>query len=107
MQETYQLSQEILKVREEPGTKSRQINIPTVTAMPPKELNSHIVMCLRKMADGQLSESDAMARSIAKMGIKAKDALDRIASDIPDPKLADIPPGVLAGLIRTLRNKIS
>lgn len=109
LQETYQLSQEILKEREEPDENAPHKSTPKpAVTIDPGKIKSTIIMCLRKMADGHLAESDDIARSISHMGSKAKDELDAIAlSDIPDNKLADIPPGVLAGLIRTLRGKIS
>ncbi|HPS55452.1 MAG TPA: hypothetical protein PLP05_07640 [Sedimentisphaerales bacterium] len=109
LRETYQLSQEILKERDEPAENApRQNSHKPVAAIDPGKIKSTIIMCLRKMADGQLAEADDIARSISHMGDKSRDELDAIAlSDIPDNKLADIPPGVLAGLIRTLRSKIS
>ena len=109
LQETYQLSQEILQERAEPDDNlpKKRVSRP-VAAIDPSKVNDTIIMCLRKMADGQLAESDNIARSIASLGSNARDELDAIAlNDIPDHKLADIPPGVLAGLIRTLRGKIS
>ena len=110
LQETYQLSQEILKERDEPDDENapRKGTAKPAVKIDPGKIKGTIIMCLRKMADGHLAESDDIARSIASLGSKAKDELDAIAlSDIPDQKLADIPPGVLAGLIRTLRGKIS
>jgi hypothetical protein len=109
LQETYQLSQEILKEREEPDEKSpRYSQSNPASVMEPGKLRETIIVCLRKMADGQLAESEDLARAIGGMGPKGRDELDSIAlSDIPDERLADVPPGVLAGLIRTLRGKIS
>lgn len=109
LQETYQLSQEILKERAEPDENAPKHSSPRPeSAIEPDELKNTIIMCLRKMADGQLAECDSLASSIASMGSKARDELDLIAlSDIPDEELADISPGALAGLIRALRGKIS
>jgi hypothetical protein len=59
------------------------------------------------MADGELDEGEKLVNLIAPHGPRAVEILDRIAlSEIPEPELADIPQQVLAGLIRTLRNKI-
>jgi phage FluMu protein Com len=108
LQEGYQLSQEILKERAEPNKNvSQHSTSRPAAAIDPSKIKDTIIICLRKMADGKLAESDTIARSIASIGPKGRDELDTIAlSDIPDQKLADIPPGVLAGLIRTLRGKI-
>ena len=109
LQETYQLSQEILKERAEPDGKGVAKNSPrAAAAIDPSKAKDTIITCLRKMADGHLAESDNIAKSLASISVKARNELDAIAlSDIPDQSLADIPPGVLAGLIRTLRGKIS
>jgi len=110
LQESYQLRQEILKERAEPDERGIKKKAPryAAAAMDPGKAKETIITCLRKMADGHLAESDNIARSLASISVKARNELDAIAlSDIPDRRLADIPPGVLAGLIRTLRGKIS
>ena len=108
LNESYQLSQEILKERAEPNENKPRRNTPRAAAtIDPSKAKDTIIMCLRKMADGHLAESDNIAKSIASLGSKARDELDAIAlSDIPDQRLEDVPPGVLAGLIRTLRGKL-
>jgi hypothetical protein len=60
------------------------------------------------MVNGELDEADRTAALIAPSGDQAVAIIDRIAlSEIPEPGLADIPPQVLAGTIRTLREKIA
>jgi hypothetical protein len=55
-----------------------------------------------------LDEAERTAALIAPFGERAVAIIDRIAlSEIPDPKLADIPPQILSGSIRTLREKIN
>ena len=106
MDETFQLTQDILKEREIPeagagmGQQMPKIN--------DKELTKNIIVYLRQMADGELDEAQKIANSIAPYGLQAIKILDKIAiSDMPEPELADIPPQVLSGLIRNLRTRIS
>jgi len=108
MAETFHLTQDILQER----------NVPEENSEPPAqeqmafhvnddELMQTIITYLRRMADGQLDEAQGSEELITSCGDRAVKALDEIAlSEIPDPQLADIPPQVLAGLIRNLRAKI-
>ena len=104
--ETFQLTQDLLQERDVP-------NGPAAIAEPAyeiseKELTKNIIMYLRQMADGELDQAERIANSIAPYGAQAIKILDQIAvSEMPEPELADIPPQVLSGLIRTLRSKIS
>jgi hypothetical protein len=125
MAETYKLTQDILQEREippetaEPTTElnEKELTENKQTAsrsrwaaieMSEKELTKNIIMHLRLMADGELDEGEKIVNLIAPHGPRTIEILDRIAlSEIPEPELADIPQQVLAGLIRTLRNKIS
>ncbi len=101
---TTELSEEKLTENKQPVSRSRWAAI----EMSEKELTKNIIMNLRLMADGELEEAQRIADLIAPHGPRAIEILDRIAlSEIPEPELADIPQQVLAGLIRTLRNKIS
>ncbi len=106
MAETYKLEQEILGERE-------ALDGPAEAATPAssisdRELTKNIIVYLRQMADGDLDEAQRTADLVTPYGGKAAEILDRIAlSEMPEPELADIPQQVLAGLIRTLRAKIS
>jgi len=106
MAETYKLRQDILLEREVP-------NGPANSAMPisqvnEKELTKNIIVCLRQMADGELNEAENTTNLIIPYGRRAVEVIDTIAvSEMPEPELADIPPQVLSGLIRTLRSKIT
>lgn len=115
MEETFQLEQKILLERETPDettpTKNSQ---PTTESTQPattigeKELTKNIILYFRYAADDQTGDADQLINLIAPHNKQALQLIDRIAlSEIPEPELADIPPQVLAGLIRTLRNKIS
>jgi hypothetical protein len=122
MAETYKLTQDILQERDippetaEPTTEPNEKDLTNQLAsrsrwaaieMSEKELTKNIIMHLRLMADGELDEGEKLVNLIAPHGPRAVEILDRIAlSEIPEPELADIPQQVLAGLIRTLRNKI-
>lgn len=106
MAETYRLTQDILQERgvpeepEEANESARAVN--------EQELTKYVIMYLRQMADGELDEADATAKSIKPSGHQAIEILDRIAlSEIPEPELADVAPQVLAGLIRALRSRIT
>lgn len=104
--ETYELTQDILLEREVPNELA-EVDTPAIGTSD-KELTQNIVVYLRQMADGNLDQAERLANSIAPSGGRALKILDSIAlSEIPEPKLADIPQQVLSGLIRTLRSKIS
>ena len=78
-----------------------------VYQMGDKELTQSIITYLRQMLNGELDEAEGTAALIAPFGHRAVAIIDRIAlSEIPEPELADIPPQVLAGSIRTLRDII-
>lgn len=115
MAETYKLEQNILLEREIPGEKTPTKNSqPTTKSTQPaitigeKELTKNIILYLRQAANGQTGDADQLINLIAPHSKQALQIIDRIAlSEIPEPELADIAQQVLAGLIRTLRNKIS
>jgi hypothetical protein len=104
--ETRRIEQEILSEKEEVLDDSAEIAAP-VYDVSDKELTKNIIFYLRLMADGDLDQAERTANSIIPYGNRALKILDGIAlSEIPEPELADIPPQVLAGLVRTLRTKI-
>ena len=75
--------------------------------MSDKELKQNIITYLREVVYGELDEADRIAALITPFRDRAMTIIDRIAlSEIPEQELADIPPQVLAGTIRTLREKI-
>ena len=93
--ETYQLTQDILQERDTPdGGGEPGVSVPQLSD---EEL----------MADGELDQADDVGRVIVPFGKRALKILDRLAlSDMPKQDLANIPPQILSGLIRTLRGKI-
>jgi hypothetical protein len=106
MNETYNLTQEILLEREvpdaPPGTSG---SVPQISE---KELTKNIILYLKQMADGYLDEAVKTADKITPYRSQAVDILDTIAvSEMPEPELADVPAQVLSGLIRNLRARIS
>ncbi|UCG48549.1 MAG: hypothetical protein JSU94_02000 [Phycisphaerales bacterium] len=106
MAETFELTQDILQEREIPGGPG-DVTGP-VSEMSERELTKNIVVYLRRMADGELDEAGRIIGLISPHRRQALPIIDRIAlSEIPEPELADIPPQVLSGLIRTLRVKVS
>ena len=108
--ESVRLRQDILKETEVPPEGQEPDPLPSgeaSDAISEKELTAHVIRYLRQMADGLLDEAEVAAKVISQHGAKAMEVLDRIGlSDIPEPGLADVPPQVLAGLIRELRTKI-
>ena len=105
MAETHRLTQDILKEREIPDGPAPPAG--AVYQMGDKELTQQIILYLRQMVNGELDEAERTAALIAPSGHRAVAIIDRIAlSEIPQPELADIPPQILAGSIRTLRDII-
>ncbi len=106
MAETHQLTVDILQERVAPDELRDVADVP-VEAMSDEDLEHKIIRYLRQMADGNLAGGERTAAIIASSGHQAKAVIDRIAvSEIPEPELADIPPHVLSGFIRTLRSRI-
>jgi DNA-directed RNA polymerase subunit RPC12/RpoP len=106
MEETFNLTQEILQEREVPEGLTG-ISRP-VSEISEKELTKRIILYLRQMADGELDDAIRTADMIAPYSRQAIKILDTIAvSEMPEPELADVPPQVLSGLIRNLRARIS
>lgn len=113
--ETFMLEQEILSERATPET-GKDEGPPPATgfaglsddAVDEDAVYDIIVKYLRQMADGNLDDAAETLKSIKSAGETSVKLLDRIAlADIPEAELADVPPQVLAGLIRTLRSKIA
>jgi hypothetical protein len=105
MAETYKLTQDILKEREIPDGPAPLAG--AMYQMGDRELKQNIIMYIREIAYGEEDEADRIAALIAPFGNRAVAIIDRIAlSEIPESELADIPPQVLAGSVRTLREKI-
>jgi hypothetical protein len=106
MNETYNLTQEILLERDVPEGPSGTARFSFETSE--KELTKNIILYLRQMANGELDEAIKTADMIAPYYRQAVKILDKIAlSEIPEPELADVPQQVLSGLIRNLRTRIS
>lgn len=105
MAEAYQLTQDILREREEPSG-SGELFAPTAPASD-EELTKSIITYLRQMADGDLDKAEQTAQLIVPFGKRSLEIIDRIAvSDMPEAELADIPPQVLSALIRDLREQV-
>jgi hypothetical protein len=104
--ETRRIEQEILSEQDEVLDDSAESAVP-VYDVSDNELTKNLIVYLRLMADGDLEQAERIAGSIIHCGKRALKILDGIAlSEIPEPELADIPPQVLSGLVRTLRTRI-
>ncbi|MFC1760884.1 hypothetical protein ACFL6U_02260 [Planctomycetota bacterium] len=80
------------------------IQMPTVDD---NTLTKTIVQHLHLMAEGELDEAEKLVTVIGSQPKQANLILEQIGlNQIADPKLAGIPPQVLAGLIRQLRSQI-
>jgi phage FluMu protein Com len=105
MAETQRLTQDILKEKDIPDGPAPLTG--ALYQMGDKELAQNVITYLRQMVSEELDEAESTAALIAPFSHRAVVIIDRIAlSEIPEPELADIPPQVLAGSIRTLREKI-
>ena len=103
MMETYSIQATLLKQKEVP----EGADLAAAAGMDDRELLKHIIIYLRQMADGQIDTAQKTAEKIIQNKKKAGLILDRIAmSDMPEPELADVPPGVLARLIKAFRAKL-
>lgn len=103
MKETYALQATLLKQKEMP----EGADLAAAAGMDDREILKHIVIYLRLTADSQMQEAQKTAEKIVQNKKKAAAILDRIAiSDMPEPELADIPPAVLAKLIKTFRARL-
>jgi uncharacterized protein YbaR (Trm112 family) len=106
MAETYKLTQDILQEREAPEGPVGPAR--AMYEMSGKELKDHVILYLRQMASDEFDEAEETATLISPFASRATKILDQIAlSEIPEPELADIPPQILSGAIRALRNSLS
>ncbi|MHC4266442.1 MAG: hypothetical protein ACYSUK_10990 [Planctomycetota bacterium] len=103
MNETYQLTQEILQEREMPKGLTEGAHM----EVDEKELTKNIILYLQQMSDGELEKAEQALTFISPFSYQAEKIIEQLAiSEIPEPELAKIPQQVLAGLIRDLLSKI-
>ncbi len=106
IQESYQINQAILEEKDVP--EGSDMSSPGAVEVSDENLSERIVTYLRRMADGELERAQSIAAGIKPHRAQAMAIVDRIAfSDMPDKQLADIPPQVLSGMIRNLRDELS
>jgi hypothetical protein len=107
MAETYQLTQQILQEKEVPEESAKKPEAEEQPELSERDLTKYVIVYLRQMADGELTEAKELLKQLKPQGTQALKIIDRIAvSDMPEPELADIPQQVLAGLLRALRGQI-
>ena len=106
IQESYQITQAILEEKDTPeGSETSSAGAVEISD---ENLTERVVAYLRRMADGELERAQKIAVGIKPHRAQALEIVDRIAlSDMPDKQLADIPPQVLSGMIRNLRDELS
>jgi len=109
MKETFELEQTILSERESPEEEQPSTGGSKVSSgkISDEQLQKSIVNYLRQMADGQLEKTKKTLNEIKPAAARAERIIDQIAlADMPNPELSDIPPQVLSGMIRTLRQEL-
>ena len=118
MSETYNITQNLLNERAvpeetpaetyEPSDPSDISYMLSTTPMDTNELKKNILTYFQLMASGDLDQASQYEQLILPHGEDAVSILDSIAlNDLPEPELAQIPPHVLSGLIRSLRTQIN
>ena len=106
IQESYLITQAILEEKDVP--EGSDMFSKGAIEISDENLTERVVAYLRRMADGELERAQNIAAGIKPHKVQAMAIVDRIAlSDMPDKQLADIPPQVLSGLIRNLRDELS
>jgi len=106
MAETYKLTQDILQEKEIPEGPPRPVG--AAYEMSEKELKENVILYLRQMASSELDEAERTAALIAPFAARVVRIVDQIGlSEMPEPELADIPPQMLSGSIRALRERMS
>ena len=106
IKETQLLTQNILKERAASDGPNQPAAAP-ISKMSDETLMRNVITYLRQMADGELEAAEYTAKSITPHGRQAISVVDEIAlSDMPDPKLTDIPQQVLSKMIKQLRSQI-
>jgi hypothetical protein len=114
MAETFNLTEQLLNEKTAPDIPSEEIPAPEgglgiipLPGMDDKSLIKSIVNYLQCMAEGQLDRAAELGENLIAQGKRVNPILDQIAlNQITDPRLAKIPPQVLAGLIRSLRGQL-
>ena len=105
--ETQILAQSILKERAAPDGPSQPAAAAKTREISDDALMRNIISYLRQMSDGELGVAAQTVKSITPYGMQAIGLIDEVAlSDIPDPKLADIPQQVLSNMIKDLRRQV-
>ena len=106
LEETFQLTQEILQTKADKKKQEIPIKLSSYEATE-EDLSNSIISYIRYISEGKLAEAESLESQIIPYGRRAIEIIDRIAlSEIPEPELEDIPPSLLSGIIKTLRSKI-
>lgn len=111
MDETFQLTQEILKEKDIPpgAAEPNEYNQPSGSGfeMSQVELKQYVIKYLRLMADSELYEAQKIAAHIKPYGARVMKILDQMTGDnVSESELADISQLVLSGLIKSLKSEI-
>ncbi len=73
-----------------------------------KELLRAIIFYLRNVAQGNLEKAEQYASILQSHKEHTQDLLDRLMrTSVSEPELADIPPKLLAGLMKNLKNQLN
>ena len=100
MKETFNITESLLHVKEEPEE-------PSPSKSNEKELTAQIIKYLRFMADGSLDEAHSIAEKIIVYKATARTILDNILkSKQPGPQLQDMPKKVLDRYIKDMLTRM-
>ena len=103
MDKTHELTQDILRQRQEPD--APQDSSQEITD---KQLRKRIILYLVQMAQGELDMAQETAETIIPHRVLAKNILDTIAvNEMPEPELANVPREVLTEFIKNLVRRMS
>jgi hypothetical protein len=112
LDETFRLTQDILKERDIPPEGADEPNDPTGAGtgleLSQIELKQYVIKYLRLMADSELYEAQKIVKLITPYGVRVVKILDQMSGgDMMEPELAGVSHLVLSGLIKSLRDEIT
>ena len=113
LDETFRLTQDILKERDIPPEGAAETAESGGTAeagfeLSQVELKQYIIKYLRLMADSELYEAQKIVSLITPYGARVVKILDQMAgSEMLEPELAGISHLVLSGLIKSIRDEVT
>ncbi len=101
MKETHNLTKDILGET----AMDEQADLPDEISE--KEVIRQVIFYVRNMAEGRLERAEEIAAFLGNYPEKSADVIERMARTTrPEQELADIPPKLLAGFLKNLKNQV-